>query len=205
MPSIQKTVVAGLCALTALGAAPNANATIFGGIATLSDTSNSSVTVTANPNPKTYSTTSLTANQSYVFNDFMTLSLSGNIDTNGSNNITLAFDWSKPSEATTTSQTGEVDLFKYNTDTLSWDGEVSGINYSRHTVTFTDGAQAYLDVYNADFTNGDTAAFNVRITDIRDPTAVPEPASMALLGVGMIGTGVMARRRRPSTSTSAAC
>jgi hypothetical protein len=33
---------------------------------------------------------------------------------------------------------------------------------------------------------------------------VPEPASMALLGVGMIGTGVMGRRRRQGNTTSIA-
>jgi PEP-CTERM motif len=31
-------------------------------------------------------------------------------------------------------------------------------------------------------------------------TKVPEPVSMALLGVGMIGTGVMVRRRQPTTT-----
>jgi hypothetical protein len=40
------------------------------------------------------------------------------------------------------------------------------------------------------------------VTYTVDP--VPEPASMVLLGLGMIGTGVMARRRRQSTTSLAA-
>jgi hypothetical protein len=40
------------------------------------------------------------------------------------------------------------------------------------------------------------------IMNVNDPARVPEPASMALLGLGMIGTGVIARRRRQPTTTS---
>jgi len=40
------------------------------------------------------------------------------------------------------------------------------------------------------------------IVDGSVPARVPEPASMALLGIGMIGTGVIARRRRQFTTTA---
>lgn len=65
-------------------------------------------------------------------------------------------------------------------------------------MTFADGAIAKVDLYDTALvgtTSSQSATFDVRITDVKDPTHVPEPASTALLGVGMIGIGYIRRRK----------
>lgn len=44
--------------------------------------------------------------------------------------------------------------------------------------------------------DGDNSAYQMQLTSFAPVTAVPEPSSVALLGLGVLGVGFLARRRR---------
>jgi PEP-CTERM motif len=85
------------------------------------------------------------------------------------------------------------DLLTSITDTTPSTAETltfNTVNVEKVLFTFTGGSNAYGD--------GRIAAwyYVANITYNATVNPVPEPASMALLGVGLLGTSVMARRRR---------
>jgi hypothetical protein len=62
-------------------------------------------------------------------------------------------------------------------------------------VTFTDGAQMDVMLNNtSDWTLEPTITFDL----LKDPTAVPEPATLALLGAGLFGLGIIKRGSSPT-------
>lgn len=226
MLSLKKTTLAGLCVLTALGTTlSNANATVFAGTATFADTTtNNALNVTDYKSPLAFQTNSLTATtrtdcgvagNCRSFTGFMTLettdtSTAGN-NTRLTDNISLMFTWTSPSSATDNKFVGTVleTIFKEVKDdngSLTWVGDThydKHGKYAEQKVIFADGAQIAIDVYDAGL-DGSTSAlagqFDIQICDLQDPTAVAEPASVAMLGVGMISMGMITRRRRSSTT-----
>jgi hypothetical protein len=107
--------------------------------------------------------------------------------------ITVNFTFNTPNTATTSDTAAYIANYNNDTDSVTWAGSGSN-SYAPLVVDFANGSVLDIDLNNAsDWTIHPSISFDL----VSGPNnTVPEPASIALLGSGLLGLGFVTYRRR---------
>lgn len=211
-----KQMLKGLCAMSlavgigaaALTALPNkADATIFEGSFTIkANTSEPGLVIKTHAlGGGLFTTPDILENKSYAFDLFEIWTDEPNV--NGNNQtakpISVEFTFTAPQPPSTGTVNGDTAGIKfslfYQAGTVTWDGPV--------TLNYPGGGDGSLKIKLSDETfNGGYFGLNkgygygatvrATFTNLADPTPAPEPATLAVLGLGLAGLGFLRRRKQ---------
>lgn len=153
-----------------------------------------------------FSTPDIAEGSSHTFNLFAMWTDEHTVDADDqiARPISVAFSFTMPSPSFATTLEGETDgvrklggIFQYGK--VTWDGPV--------VLSYPQGGDGSLKITLSDATFNDGffgltagwrhgAMITATFANLADSTAVPEPASLAILGLGLAGLGFAARRRQ---------
>ena len=175
-----------------------AHATVFTGTDAFTDSTPHNplnLTATYDLNPMSFN---LTAGHTFHTSDLLTIRSTDNSSGGtATDNIEVSFTFTDPSSGTgSTSGSGSETVYSFwgwvygSTGAITWDNP--------STINFADGAILNVSLGNATLSGSGTtktAVISASFTDVQDPTDVPEPMSLAALGSGLIGLGMVRRKR----------
>jgi len=201
--NITKLALATVLAAPLMMAGGQAHATLIAGSASFADTGpaqNNHLTFFGTFNPSNAFSFNATNGTPVILNNFLTITASDSnaFSSNVTDTLSVTFNFTQPAGGSTGisgSGTASTFLGFITSGSITWSGS--------STLTFADGDTITVSLSNGSFSTFSGADIDATITYAGSPggggvAAIPEPASIALFGAGLLGLGMVGRRRRRS-------